>query len=116
VVEELGVALPFDAATGDRPFFLTVTETTGHPASRHTDVSLWFALSGRRGMRLTPDEREFRAVRWWTPDELAASDPAGFEPHLSRALAVLWRARQQDSAPTAGLSGPSGPAAAPESC
>lgn len=88
-VEELGVALPFDAATGERPFFLTVTETTGDPAAHHTDVSLWFALDGTRGMRLTPDEREFRAIRWWTQDDLAAADPARFEPHLSRALASL---------------------------
>jgi len=88
-VEELGVALPFDAATGDRPFFLTVTETTGDRASRHTDVSLWFALAGTGGMRLAPDEREFRAIGWWSVDELAAAGRAGFEPHLSRALASL---------------------------
>ena len=94
--EELGVHLPFDAATGSRPFFLTVTETTGDPASRHTDVSLWFAVVGNRGMAMAPDEREFRAIRWWTPAELAAADPTGFEPHLARALVALPGARQQD--------------------
>ncbi len=88
-VEELGAALPFDATTGARPFFLTVTETTGDAAARHTDVSLWFALAGTRGMALAPDPREFHAIRWWTPAELAAADPAGFEPHLARALAAL---------------------------
>jgi 8-oxo-dGTP pyrophosphatase MutT (NUDIX family) len=88
-VEELGTVLPFDPATGDRPFFLTVTKTTGDRTARHTDISLWFALAGTRGMPLTPDAREFRTVRWWTVDELATADPAAFEPHLARALASL---------------------------
>jgi len=89
VEEELGLRLPFDRATGDRPFFLTVTATTGEPAARHTDVSLWYAFEGRAGQPMRPDEREFRAVRWWTAEELAQADPTGFEPHLRRALAVL---------------------------
>ena len=87
--EELGVPLPFDVAYGERPFFLTVTETTGPPASRHTDVSMWFAFAGTRGMALTPDEREFRGIRWWALDDLATADPAAFEPHLGRALLQL---------------------------
>jgi 8-oxo-dGTP diphosphatase len=89
VEEELGVRLPFDAETGNRPFFLTVTETTGAPASRHTDVSLWFALEGRSGMTLVPDAREFRGVRWLTRDASAQEDPDAFDPHLARALAAL---------------------------
>jgi 8-oxo-dGTP pyrophosphatase MutT (NUDIX family) len=45
-VEELGVAAQPDAALGDKPFFLTMTETVGPPATRHVDVSFWFALAG----------------------------------------------------------------------
>jgi 8-oxo-dGTP diphosphatase len=89
VQEELGAALPFDPVAGDRPFFVTVTDTAGDPASRHTDVSLWFAFAGTRGMPLHPDSREFRSVRWWTDDDLVAEDPSAFEPHLARALAAL---------------------------
>jgi 8-oxo-dGTP diphosphatase len=48
-VEELGVTAQPDAVFGDRPFFLTMTETLGPPATRHVDVSLWFALAGRVG-------------------------------------------------------------------
>lgn len=87
--EELGALLPFDPATGGEPFFLTVTETTGAPAARHTDVSLWFAFAGTRGMHLEPDAREIRSIRWWTVDELATAAPDGFEPHLGRALGTL---------------------------
>ena len=47
--EELGVTAQPDAVFGDRPFFLTMTETVGPPATRHVDVSLWFALAGRLG-------------------------------------------------------------------
>ncbi|HMD25102.1 MAG TPA: NUDIX domain-containing protein, partial [Streptosporangiaceae bacterium] len=62
-VEELGVTAQPDAAFGDRPFFLTMTETVGPPATRHVDVSLWFALTGRLGQPLRPDQREFAQVR-----------------------------------------------------
>jgi 8-oxo-dGTP diphosphatase len=89
VVEELGVPAQPDAAFRDRPFFLTVTETVGAPATRHVDVSLWFALAGRVGMPLHPDQREFAQVRWWTAAELRHADGDRFEPHLLRALAAL---------------------------
>jgi 8-oxo-dGTP pyrophosphatase MutT (NUDIX family) len=91
--EELGVAAVPDPLAGGRPFFVTVTETRGPAEGRHVDVSLWFALSGRVGQRLRPDEGEFAAVRWWTVAELRGADPDRFEPHLPRALAVLGMAR-----------------------
>ena len=88
VVEELGVTAQPDAMTGDRPFFLTMTETRGD-LGRHVDVSLWFALAGRVGQPLRPDPREFVQVRWWTCAELRDADLARFEPHLLRALDAL---------------------------
>jgi 8-oxo-dGTP diphosphatase len=91
--EELGVVAVPDPGVGGRPFFVTVTETRGPVADRHVDVTLWFALSGRVGQRLRPDEGEFAAVRWWTVAELRDADPDRFEPHLPRALAVLGMAR-----------------------
>ncbi|MBW4040511.1 MAG: NUDIX domain-containing protein [Acidobacteria bacterium] len=116
--EELGAVLPSDAATGAQPFFVTVTETTGPPADRHMDVSLWFAFAGTRGMRLQPDPREFRAVRWWTPDELATAAPDGFEPHLGRALGALRlrRARGQEPGRSTGTIGRILPAEGDASC
>jgi 8-oxo-dGTP diphosphatase len=88
-VEELGIAAQFDAAFVDKPFFLTMTETVGPPAIRHVDVSLWFALAGRVGQPLHPDEREFVQVRWWTVAELRQVSLDRFEPHLLRALDAL---------------------------
>ncbi len=89
VVEELGVTARPDLAFGDRPFFLTMTQTVSPPPARHVDVSLWFALAGHVGQPLQPDEREFTQVRWWTKAELDRTGLIGFEPHLLRALAVL---------------------------
>jgi 8-oxo-dGTP diphosphatase len=50
---------------------------------------LWFVADVSRDARLTPDEGEFAEVRWWTRAELAAADPAGFDPHLGRFLDKL---------------------------
>ena len=92
-VEELGVTAPLDPAFPDGPFFLTMTETVGPPAMRHVDVSLWFALAGRVGQPLHPDQREFIQVRWWTVAELRQAGPDRFEPHLPRALDALGLGR-----------------------
>ncbi len=89
VVEELGIEARFDAATGPRPFFLTVTETLAPIPARHTDISLWFALEGNQDQVLHPDPREFKAVRWWSTEELNTAPAAKFEPHLLRALGAL---------------------------
>jgi 8-oxo-dGTP diphosphatase len=87
------VAEDADAVFGDRPFFLTMTETVGPPATRHVDVSLWFALAGRVGQPLRPDQREFAQVRWWMAAELRHAGLGRFEPHLLRALDALGLSR-----------------------
>src|SRR5689334_13529005 len=74
--EELGCT-----GVAAEPVFLTVTETVGVDAG-HTDVSLWFPAVVGRDEPLRVDEREFAGVRWWSRAELAAADPARFEPHL----------------------------------
>lgn len=89
VVEELGVPAVFSPRYGERPAFLTVTETVGRPQERHTDVSLWFVLSGSRDQTLTPDPGEFRSVRWWTPQQVGAANPETLDPHLGRMMAKL---------------------------
>ena len=94
-VEELGVTAQLDAVFRDRPFFLTMTETAGPPTTRHVDVSLWFALVGRVGQPLHPDQREFAQVRWWTAAELRHLGLDRFEPHLLRALDALRLGRPE---------------------
>jgi 8-oxo-dGTP pyrophosphatase MutT (NUDIX family) len=84
--EELGIEPVF--ANSSRPFFITVTRTVGEQGG-HTDVSLWFLLTGRRDLTLTPDRREFSDERWWTPEQIEDDDAARFDPHYRRFLAKL---------------------------
>ena len=83
--EELAIV---GADVDERPAFVTVTQTVGIDAG-HTDVSLWFVLTGRRDQRLTPDRNEFRDVRWWLPADLQAADPGRFDPHFRRFYAKI---------------------------
>lgn len=84
VVEELGVPAVF--AVPD-PVLLTWTPTVG-PDS-HVDVSLWYVLHARRDTAFAWDEREFRAVRWWSPSDVRAFEDGAAEPHLGRFLDAL---------------------------
>jgi 8-oxo-dGTP diphosphatase len=83
---ELAEELAVDGGVAARPGFLTITRTVGIDAG-HEDVSLWFRAEVPRATRLRPDEGEFTEVRWWSRAEVAAADPAGFDPHLGRYLA-----------------------------
>jgi 8-oxo-dGTP pyrophosphatase MutT (NUDIX family) len=89
VVEELGVPAVFLPQLGERPLFLTVTDTVSTLEQRHTDVSLWFVLASNRDQVFTPDPGEFREVRWWTPQEVSDADPATLDPHMGRMIAKL---------------------------
>lgn len=88
--EELGIQANF-VELPPRPAFLTVKVTKGADAG-HTDVSLWFLLSGQRGMELVPDRSEFHGIDWWTPERILASGPARCDPNYPRFLAKvgLW--------------------------
>ena len=85
-VEELGIEPA--GHLRDRPVFLSVTETVGIDHG-HTDVSLWFLLRLDEHEALNIDSREFRSARWWSPDEIRATDPNAFDPALDRALTKL---------------------------
>lgn len=82
VREELGIEAVFVA---DAPVFVTVTRTLGS-TGQHTDVSLWYVLSGDASRKLQFDSGEFSSVRWFAPDEIPY-DRA--EPHLKRFLSKL---------------------------
>lgn len=89
VVEELGVPAVFFPQLGERPLFLTVTDTVGTLEQRHTDVSLWFVLTSSRDQVFTPDLGEFRGIRWWTLQEVSDADPKTLDPHTGRMIAKL---------------------------
>lgn len=86
-MEELGIEADFCVA-GNRPVFLTMTRTAGLDAS-HTDVSLWYLISGNRQLPIALDPREFRGGRWWTAAEIGAAGQALFDPHFSRFIAKI---------------------------
>jgi 8-oxo-dGTP diphosphatase len=94
--EELGIEAAFSRVIGERPMFVTVTQTARSPG-QHTDVSLWFVLSCSRKHPMAPDPGEFRAVRWWTREQIERASPALFDPHMSRMLGKFDDARRADS-------------------
>jgi 8-oxo-dGTP diphosphatase len=91
--EELGVEARFVKSSEGRPVLLTSTVTVGLTAG-HTDVSLWYAVEGDADAEVRYDAEEFRAVRWFDFDELAATDPTNLDPNMGRfmiKLAALMR-------------------------
>ena len=86
LVEELSVS----GDVAGRPAFLTITTTVGLDAG-HEDVSFWFEAAVPRTAELHPDDGEFAGVRWWSRSEVAAADPAEFDPHFGRYLAKTAR-------------------------
>jgi 8-oxo-dGTP pyrophosphatase MutT (NUDIX family) len=84
-VEELGIPAVELPRLGDRPLFITVTETQGLAVRRHTDVSLWYVIAlDRADERLRPDPGEFDGVHWLSLDALPAEPVARFDPHMHR--------------------------------
>jgi len=87
VMEELSIKAGF-SIIGALPVFVTVTRTGGVTGG-HTDVSLWYVISGSPRSPIRLDPREFAGGRWWTAAELESADPALFDPHLSRFTAKV---------------------------
>jgi 8-oxo-dGTP diphosphatase len=85
--EELGIEADLSIA-GERPVFLTVTRTAGLDGG-HTDVSLWYLISGNPQMPIALDPREFTGGRWWTEEEIESANPALFDPHLGRFMSKV---------------------------
>jgi 8-oxo-dGTP diphosphatase len=89
VAEELRKKASFLHAN-DQPFFLTVTQTVGLTPG-HTDVSLWYLLSGDIHEFIDFDRTEFNDIEWFSFDEILKSDPVIFDPHLQRFTQKLIR-------------------------
>jgi 8-oxo-dGTP pyrophosphatase MutT (NUDIX family) len=87
--EELSVPAVASTIRGERPFFLTVTQTRGPGA--HTDVSLWYLVSAGRDSITSWDEGEFPAIRWLTVDQVLAEPPDTLDPHMHRFSRKLRR-------------------------
>ncbi|WP_101924985.1 NUDIX domain-containing protein [Luteimonas rhizosphaerae] len=81
--EELGIDLARDHVHA--PCMVTVTETVG-ATSGHTDVSLWYAITGDRHAPIEFDPVEFHDARWFS---FAALPLHRCDPHLHRFVAKL---------------------------
>jgi 8-oxo-dGTP pyrophosphatase MutT (NUDIX family) len=94
LAEELGVRAghPVDA-----PLMLTCTTTVGASAG-HTDVSLWYVVRHSRERRLTADDGEFNAVRWFAFSDVPLERS---DPHLGRFIAKLRAAGRAGGAHSA---------------
>jgi 8-oxo-dGTP diphosphatase len=80
--EELGIQAQF---LREEPLFLTVTKTVGLTAG-HTDVSLWYALTGNHLDTYLFDRDEFNAIEWFHVNDM----PYGrSDPHMSRFVKKL---------------------------
>ncbi|MFE7894970.1 NUDIX hydrolase [Streptomyces sp. NPDC057412] len=90
--EELGIPATASPITGERPFFLTVTETRGPGV--HTDVSLWYLLSTDADSVTSYDEEEFDAIRWLTAEEVLEEPVEVLDPHMHRFTHKLRHARR----------------------
>ncbi len=82
LMEELGVQADF---LSERPFFLTVTKTTGDK-DNHTDVSLWYILKASVATPFQYDTSEFHSIRWFTPREIPLDQS---DPHMYRLVQKL---------------------------
>jgi 8-oxo-dGTP diphosphatase len=80
VMEELSIKADF-SIMGALPAFVTVTRTRGVTGG-HTDVSLWYVISGSQRSPIRLDPREFAGGRWWTWADLESADPAPFRSAL----------------------------------
>jgi 8-oxo-dGTP pyrophosphatase MutT (NUDIX family) len=69
----------------EEPLFLTITQTVGQTAG-HTDVSLWYVLTGDASQPLQYDAEEFVQIAWFPLDALPLERT---DPHMERFTSKL---------------------------
>jgi 8-oxo-dGTP pyrophosphatase MutT (NUDIX family) len=94
--EELRITANFVPFIGDRPFFVTVTQTKG--PGTHTDISLWYVIEGNVDHRYDYDQSEFSYYQWVDFERILTMDPSGLDPHMHRFVHKLQAALALHSA------------------
>lgn len=79
--EELKLVSKFDVI-GGQPLFITVTKTK--PPHTHTDVSLWYVISGDSKATYDFDASEMNGYRWFGIDEIMNMEIEFLDPHMKR--------------------------------
>lgn len=72
----------------NEPFFITQTKTINIGAG-HTDVSLWYILSGDSETEIVYDKLEFNGYKWFSYNELLNMDIKMLDPHMHRFIKKL---------------------------
>jgi 8-oxo-dGTP diphosphatase len=83
LIEETGASL---LALTEHPLFLTVQETVGDPAQRHTDVSLWYGFAACVGECFEIAEDEADGGDWF---DRASLEALACEPNTPRFMRKL---------------------------
>ncbi|MBX3070665.1 MAG: NUDIX hydrolase [Thermomicrobiales bacterium] len=87
--EELSLRADFSTVFKDSPLFVTIACTVGQ--RQHTDVSLWFVVSGNREEQLHVDRREMNGYQWLELDEVLAIDSCRLDPSMHRFVRKMQR-------------------------
>lgn len=86
VKEELGIEADFLL---DSPLFLTISKTSGAATGiGHSDVSLWYVLSGSSQTLLDYDKKEFKRIRWFGIEDIPFDKS---DPHMQRFITKLQK-------------------------
>lgn len=85
--EELGITAVPSAVVGERPLFLTVTDTRG--PGRHTDVSLWHLVRSTAATVTWFSDEEFSGIKWLSLAQVLDEPIETLDPHLHRFTAKL---------------------------
>ncbi len=85
IIEELNIPADF---IFDKPLFITQT-TTVNIGAGHTDVSLWYLLSGDSEAEIIYDKNEFNGYKWFDYAEIFDTDVTKLDPHMHRFLNKL---------------------------
>lgn len=80
IQEELNLNAAFIT---NEPFFITQTITVNIGAG-HTDVSLWYILSGDSETAIVYDTVEFNGYKWFDYQEILKKDIKYLDPHMHR--------------------------------
>ena len=80
--EELQITGKFDTVFGKDAIFITVNKTKGEGS--HTDVSLWYVISGSSQVKLVYDTREMNSYKWLSLEEVLAMDITELDPNMHR--------------------------------
>ncbi|HSD56332.1 MAG TPA: NUDIX hydrolase [Candidatus Saccharimonadales bacterium] len=85
--EELQLQADFHEQFGDKPVFITVTQTKG--AGTHTDVSLWYVLKGDSNQVFSYDPREMNGYKWMLLQDILDTNVMELDPHMHRFVRKL---------------------------